>query len=213
MSRMARLISPRRHVRLQLVAPFAILSIATAAVGTYIATSLVGGGVGNRFDAQLVEASRGTSDTIARRETTHLEWLRSIAFTAGLPQALRTGADAVEELVLPVTVNVGAELVAVVRPDGGVAFGVELTDPSTLAYRPTSLPAASWEPVIAVLEGRTDARGDKFAGVVGAVVEAVPLVPPKAAALPRGIKTEESSSQLRDGRRTADDLAHVARAA
>lgn len=163
---MAQLLSPRRHVRWQLIAPFAVLSIATAAVGTYMATSLVGGGVSDRFNAQLVEASRGTADAVARRERAHLEWLRSIAFTAGLPKAIQAHADDVEELVLPVTVNVGAELVHVLRPDGSVAFGVELADASTLTYRPSSFPASSWAPVASVLAASMDARGDKFAGVV-----------------------------------------------
>jgi putative nucleotidyltransferase with HDIG domain len=163
------LLLPGRHIRWKIIAPYALLTVVIAAAGTYVATRLVTGSLEDRFDNQLAEAARVTSDSVVRRERQHLEVVRAVALTEGVASATEAGSTtALASLVEPLAANNRAELVEVLDARGQRLLGIRLASPDSLQYGPISdaRDRASWTIVRSVLDGREDARGDKFAQIV-----------------------------------------------
>jgi putative nucleotidyltransferase with HDIG domain len=160
---------PLRHIRWKIIAPYAILVVILAGAGTYIATDLVTGSLEERFENQLAEAARVSSDAVVRRERQHLEVLRGVSFTQGVAAATE-GRDArkLADLVTPLAANNRAELVEVLDARGQRVLGLRLGDPQALSYQPLAEDGdrTSWTIVSSVLSGETDALGDKFAQIV-----------------------------------------------
>jgi putative nucleotidyltransferase with HDIG domain len=166
-----KLVYPARHIRWKIIAPYLVLTVLLAAAGTYIATRLVTGPLEERFENQLAEAARVTSDSIVRRERKHLELVRAVAFTDGVGDATSGGdANGLRALIEPLAANNGAELVEVVNLDGERITGVQLEDAETLSYETLADPddRAEWAITASVLSGETDALGDKFAQIAKA---------------------------------------------
>jgi putative nucleotidyltransferase with HDIG domain len=163
------LLYPARHIRWKIIAPYAILTLILAGAGTYIATRLVTSSLEERFENQLAEAARVTSDSVVRRERQHLEVVRGVSFTDGLGAALaaRDGA-ALQRLVEPQAANNQAQLVEVLDSDGNRVYGTRLTDAATLTYEPMAGDGdrSAWQLVADVLAQRQDDLGDKFAQIV-----------------------------------------------
>lgn len=161
---------PQRQVRWKILAPFVGLSMALAAVGTYLVTDLVTSSLDERFTNQLAESARVASDSLVRREREHLELLRTVSFTAGVPEATRAGqSDSLAALVLPHVANAAAERIDLLGPDGAVLYQAQLADPASLTYVPGSEAGsdpALWESSRRALDGEVDSRGDKFAEIV-----------------------------------------------
>jgi len=107
------------NIRNKIVLPYLILTLSVAIVGTYVVTRLVASSLDERLTNQLLEAGRVVSDSLARRETGHLESARAIAFTVGLAEALQAGdRDGVAELAQPAAVVRGVENLIVVDANG-----------------------------------------------------------------------------------------------
>jgi len=157
---------PARQIRWKIVLPYAVLVIVLAGAGTYLSTSLLQTSLNDRFQNQLVEASRVGSDTVARTEDQHLSIARSVAFTEGLPQAIDSSdVSAVRNVITALAANNAVERIEVLRLTGARVAGVQLTDPSTLTYGPTfGDDPASWTLTNLVLN---DPVGAKYAQVVG----------------------------------------------
>ena len=83
-----RLIGVFASLRAKLIIPYVVLTLMIAMVGVYVITRLVTSSLHERFVNQLIEASRVAGDGIVRQERTHLEDLRLMAFTEGVPEAL-----------------------------------------------------------------------------------------------------------------------------
>src|SRR5437867_1792006 len=81
---------PFRHVRWKIVLPYAVLTVALAVVGSYLAASLVTGSLSDRFDNQLTEAGRVVSDSVVRKELDHLKVERAVAYTEGMAAAVQS---------------------------------------------------------------------------------------------------------------------------
>jgi hypothetical protein len=64
--------SPARHLRWRIVVPFVFLSVVLGLAGTYLTTRIVSGSLAERFDNQLAETARVTSDAFVRREKSSL---------------------------------------------------------------------------------------------------------------------------------------------
>ena len=163
------LVYPARHIRWKIIAPYAVLTVLLAGAGTYIATRLVTGSLEERFNNQLAEAARVTSDSLIRRERQHLEVVRGVAYTDGVAAAIEaTNRDALAPLVEPLAANNRAELVEVLDSRGQSVFGIRLDDPKSLQYKPfgEAEDRTSWSIVRGVLEGKSDPLGDKFAQIV-----------------------------------------------
>ena len=163
-----KLLYPARHIRWKIIAPYIVLTIVLAGAGTYIATRLVTGTLEERFENQLAEAARVTSDSVVRRERQHLEVVRGVAFTEGVAAALNDADEGtLTGLVEPLAGNSGAEIVHVLDSSGEQIIGVRLSDEETLAYEPLAAPEgqATWPVVRQVLQGESDPLGDKFAQI------------------------------------------------
>jgi putative nucleotidyltransferase with HDIG domain len=160
---------PFRHVRWKIVLPYALLTVALAVVGSYLAARLVTSSLSDRFDNQLTEAGRVVSDSVVRKERQHLEVVRSVAFTEGMAGAVQAGdAAAVARLAEPVGANAHIERLQVLGADGKPLQSMALTDPESLTYQP--IPAAddpsAWPLVQKILAGESDSLGDKYAQIV-----------------------------------------------
>jgi HD-GYP domain-containing protein (c-di-GMP phosphodiesterase class II) len=160
---------PARHIRWKIIAPYAVLTLLLAVAGTFVATRLVTGSLEDRFNNQLAEAARVTSDSVVRRERQHLEMVRSVAFTDGVATALEArSTDYLALLVEPLAANNKAELVEVLDARGQSVLGMRLADPASLRYEALSETGGrtSWSIVQSVLNRESDALGDKFAQIV-----------------------------------------------
>jgi len=164
-----RLLYPARHIRWKIIAPYVLLTAVLAAAGTFMATRLVTGSLEERFENQLAESGRVTSDAVVRRERQHLEVVRGVAFTDGVADATGDGdAKKLDKLVLPLAANSRAELVEVLDTRGERVFGAHLSDAETLEYEPIddTEDRISWTLVQGVLGKQQDELGDKFAQIV-----------------------------------------------
>jgi len=160
---------PFRHVRWKIVLPYAVLTVALAVVGSFLAAHLVTSSLSDRFDNQLTEAGRVVSDSVVRKEREHLAVVRSVAYTEGMAAAVQAGdAAAVSRLAQPVGVNAKVERLQVLGTDGKPLQTMSLTDPETLTYAPIagSDDPSAWPLVQKVLTGEADALGDKYAQIV-----------------------------------------------
>lgn len=160
------LLYPARHIRWKIIAPYAVLTVALAIAGTYLVTRLVGSSLDERFTNQLAEASRVSSDSLARHERRHLEAVRSIGFTEGVGAAVANGESApLRGLVEPLLANSALERVEIVSADGTRIWGAQIYDSTTATYAGLDDEPAdrgSWTVVRNVLSGASDEQGDKF---------------------------------------------------
>ncbi len=163
----SRLVARAYTLRGELIIPYALLTLATAMLGTYVVTRLVTSSVRERFVNQLSEASRVAADGVVRRERSHLRTLRLMTFTAGVSEALRAGnTQDLEALLLPIALNEQVESVVAIDLQGREVLGLTL-DPSTGTYSITRASDFSGQPIVQdVLAGRQDASGDKFVGLI-----------------------------------------------
>jgi putative nucleotidyltransferase with HDIG domain len=132
-------------------------------------TTLVAGSLRERFDNQLAEAGRVTSDAVVRNERNHLEGVRALAFTEGVGQAVDAGdTQALMGLIEPLMTNLGLERAEIIDSGGNRLLGLTREGPeSDLTFRPVdAADTTQWPPVQRVLEGGEDEHGDKFAGLV-----------------------------------------------
>jgi len=160
---------PLRHIRWKIILPYAFLTLVLAGVGSYLATNIVTGSLEERFDNQLAEAGRVTSDAVVRTERAHLEVVRSVAFTQGVPNAAAEGnTDVLSNLVEPIAVNSGIERLEVLDASGNRLIALALDDPDTLEYRTLTDDdePGSWFATQAVLQGEVDDQGDKHAQII-----------------------------------------------
>ncbi|TMB65364.1 MAG: HD domain-containing protein [Chloroflexi bacterium] len=160
---------PFRHIRWKIVLPYAFLTVVLAVIGSYLATKAVTDSLQERFENQLAEAGRVTSDKVVRKEKEHLETVRAVAFTDGVANAVKAGdRGALMSLVQPIATNAAVERVEVLDAEGNRVTALRLSNASSLTYEQVSdadVPA-SWPLVQRVLQGQSDERGDKFAQII-----------------------------------------------
>ncbi len=152
-------------LRGKLILPYAVLTLLTAAIGIFVVMRLVASSARERFQTQLVEASRVAGDGIVRRESEHLESLRLMAFAQGIVPAVQTNDQAaVEALLGPLVLNNRMDLVTITDRKG-IEIMTFLLNPDQVSY--TALPGGADlsenELVAKVLSGQTDELGDKYA--------------------------------------------------
>ena len=154
-------------LRAKLIIPYVILTLMIAMVGVYVITRLVTSSLHERFVNQLLEASRVAGDGIVRQERTHLEDLRLMAFTEGVPEALVARDDqTLQDLLFPIVFNSAIQATTIVDLTG--------TEIITLARHPSSGEYITSEGgdfsrfdiVADILKNDQDAVGDKYAGML-----------------------------------------------
>ncbi len=154
-----------RRVKWKIMLPFVLLTLLFAVFATRNITELVTTSLEERVAGQLVSASRHTSDEVAKLERDHLQLVRAVSFTEGLPGAIAGGKlSATEDLVYPSAVNAGAEAVEVFDLRGERMYAVHFASDSEKSRSSFGGFAPSdWVTVYAVLAGANDAYGDKWA--------------------------------------------------
>ncbi len=164
---LSRVFSVFAGLRAKLIIPYVILTLLIAMVGVYVITRLVTSSVVERFNNQLLEASRVAGDGIVRQERTHLEDLRLMAFTEGVPEALVAhDAQALKDLLFPLALNNDIQAVTVIDLNGSEVI--------TLAKHPVSGEYITSEAgdfsqfgiVAEILANQQDGLGDKYAGLL-----------------------------------------------
>ncbi len=150
----------------KLIIPYMLLTIVLAMGGVYIVTRLVTSSIRERFVNQLFEASRVAAEGIVRQEDQHLENLRTLAFTAGVQEAVAEGdADTLYTLLSPHVLNQNIYILTVADADGVEILSMEQL-PDGDYHRATGTNLNSIEIVSKTLSGQTDSFGDKFIDIL-----------------------------------------------
>src|SRR5512138_1312307 len=74
-------------IRSKIIVPYLLLTVAIGAIGIYVVTRLIASSIEERFTNQLLEAGRVASDGLVRQESRHIEVLRPMTATTGVPEA------------------------------------------------------------------------------------------------------------------------------
>ena len=150
--------------------PFMLLALVLGLGVALIVDDLLSQEETERFRRQLIDAGQQATDSVVRSEMDLLELERLIANTEGVAEAVTAGnAEDLRARVLPLVVNAGVDVVAVVDLEG--------TSIVTVRRRPDAPPGdydtlrgesyyGEWPFVQRVLGGVTDeVVGDKHAGL------------------------------------------------
>lgn len=155
---------PLRH---QIVGPFVVLVVFVGIVGTAVVMTHFSAATQEQFDGSLLRASMLANDHLAILEADRLQLLRAAADTQGVADAVKTGNRAgLRQLLIPVLGNAGSADLTLHVLDGKGKEILTLRGASDLSSSPDSTPAYTATPEVqAVLAGRRDATGDKYAFV------------------------------------------------
>lgn len=150
-------------LRLQLIIPYVILTLAVSGIGIYIVTRLVTSSLRERFSNQLLEASRVAADGIVNREEAHLDNLRLMAFTEGVSNALETeNRTELESLLFPLVVNENVQLLTLTDRNGIEILSI-IQNPDTGDYANSFGADLSGLGLVRLpMIGFSDEVGDKF---------------------------------------------------
>lgn len=160
----------RTPLRLKIIFPYLLLALAIAVVAVYLVNRLVLDTIAERFTNQLIEDGKLTADQLVYEENRLLETLRLVARTQGMPAALRAAdAEQLRTLVLPIAINFQEEAVDILDTTGKSILSLRHAPGQPVedyAFAQGDPALAQGEFVQNVLAGRTDAQGDKYAGLV-----------------------------------------------
>src|SRR5262249_2195418 len=110
---------PTRHLRYQIIIPYLLLALVFAIAGTIFLSRSASETIQAQFDTQLLNAVRGGGNSLAQLGAQHVEALRPMLYTRGLPEAMaRRDSAQLNTLIAPLAVNSGFDRVAVVAGDG-----------------------------------------------------------------------------------------------
>jgi signal transduction histidine kinase len=151
----------------KLIIPYLTLSLFTAMVGIFVVTRLVASSIRERYANQLLEASRVAGDGIVRQERVHLEQLRLMAFTQGIPEAiLMQDADLIQQLLLPLMLNEDIHSLTAVSLGGQEIVSI-IQEPLTNEYAISQgADLFDLDLVSKTLSQEIDQFGDKYAEVI-----------------------------------------------
>ncbi len=157
-------------VRVKITLPYLILALIFALAGAYIVSQVVLESVQERYLNQLVETGVRSADWMVRQENNMLSTLRLVVNSQGIPEAVQAGeTETLRTLVLPLAVNAGEEVVEVLDADGVSLLSMRSVaggGPADYAFSAGEVHFKSLDFVQNVLQGQSDERGDKYAGLV-----------------------------------------------
>lgn len=155
-----------RRISTRIILPYLLLAILLAAAATLVAARFTAGSLQDRLNARLVEVGQLTSDGLVAVEDRQIEELRTIAFTSGVAEAVAAGDSArLAALLRPIWANLGLRALVVFDASGRPllswrrAAGAGVGDPPAALDLPD---LADWWLARQIIEGRSDAFGDKF---------------------------------------------------
>jgi putative nucleotidyltransferase with HDIG domain len=158
----------RVPIRMKLTLPYLVLSLILAAAAAYLITGLVVENVEERFDKQLFEAGRISSELVVSHESRLLESLRLLANVEGVPAAiLSKDANRLRLLTLGIAANNqleaaeffdlnGNHVLSLRQRVGGNVEDYEYSTGGQTQYSNLAL-------VQNILAQKSDSKGDKFA--------------------------------------------------
>ena len=161
----------RIPIRAKITVPFLVLSLILAVVAAYVITQLVTENVVERYNKQLFEAGKISSELLVNYEAELLETQRLLANVEGVPSAIISkNPDQLRDLTLGIIANnqqeaveyldlQGNHLLSVHHVSGGNPEDYEITTGGQSFF-------SSLEIVKKILDRQSDARGDKFADFV-----------------------------------------------
>jgi HAMP domain-containing protein len=127
---------PDRHLRWKIILPYAVLALILGCAATYLATGTVTSSLRERFDNQLVESARVSADALARQERNHLETVRAITYTEGIPEAIASRDSArVGTLIEGTAANNEVQFLQVLDAAGQRVKAIYLADPEAVRYQ------------------------------------------------------------------------------
>jgi putative nucleotidyltransferase with HDIG domain len=161
----------RVPIRIKLTLPYLVLSLVLAVAAAYLITQLVVENVEERFNKQLFEAGKISSELIVGYEAQLLETQRLLANVEGVPTAiLAKDPDTLRSLTLGIIANDQQEAVEILDLHGNHVLSVH--------HRPGGNPEdyevssggqtlfTNLQIVQNILDRKSDDRGDKFADFV-----------------------------------------------
>jgi signal transduction histidine kinase len=154
-------------LQIKLIAPFLILTLATAIVVVFIISVLMVDSEQERFINSMLDASRVANDSIVQQEQAQLERLRFLVFADGIAQAMYDkDSQQINDLMRPIIANVDIDLIAAIDQSGHdiVTFGK--TPDSELFYTQEGVLFSGMTSVQQVLRGAQDDLGDKYVEIV-----------------------------------------------
>jgi len=161
----------RVPIRIKITIPYLLLSIILAVAAAYIITQLIVENVEERFNKQLYEAGKISSELSVTYESQLLETERLLANVEGVAAALRgNDPDALRSLTLGIIANDQQEAVEFFDQYGNHVLSVHHRrggNPEDYYFSSGERSAfTQLELVEKVLAQESDGRGDKFAGLV-----------------------------------------------
>ncbi len=108
----------------KIILPYLLLTLVVAGIGAFVVTNLVTGTLQERFNNQLLDAGRITSETMVRYEMKRLETLRTIAGTEGVAEALiANDSQALDGLIPQIAINDAVDAVELLDINGQEVYG------------------------------------------------------------------------------------------
>ena len=160
----------RLSLRWKITLPFMILALVLALVLAYLLNQLLSQSDRTLFARQLADRGQQAADTVVRSEIGLLDVERLIANTQGVPEALGLAdAEDLRARVLPVVINAGVDVVAILDSQGSSLLALRRSPESPpgeySALRGESY-YADWPFVQRLLRGESEEGiGDKHAGL------------------------------------------------
>jgi HAMP domain-containing protein len=159
---------PDRNLRWKIILPYAVLALVLGCAATYLATGVVTSSLRERFDNQLIESARVSADSLTRQERKHLETVRAITYSEGVPEAIaaRDGAR-VGALIEGTAANNEVQYLQVLDAAGGRVRAIYLADPKAIRYEEMTDAdsPATWIPVQEAI-GSANEGGGKATAIV-----------------------------------------------
>lgn len=159
----------RLPVRIKITLPYALLALILAIAAAYLVSRVTLDSLENRFADQLIETGKLTSDGIVHEENSLLETLRLLTHSKGMAEAVAAqDAEQLRLMTLPIAINNQEEAIEILDMEGKSLLSLRHRNGGSLEeYQASSGEAvfAQWAFVQNVLQQRTLAEGDKYAGL------------------------------------------------
>ncbi len=161
-------------VRAKITVPFLLIALAMAVVVAFVLYQIIFENIDRRFNTQLVESGKLASEWMVQEENTRLANLRIHAYTKGVGTALQSGdSEALRKATLGHAIGSQEDAVEFLDTRGNLVL--------SMRHRPGSLYVEDyvisteggvnyrqWPFVEQIVNGHTDAKGDKYAGLARA---------------------------------------------
>ena len=161
----------RFPIRMKITIPYLILSLILAVVSAYVITQFITENVEERFNKQLFEAGKISSELIVGYETQLLEIQRLLANVEGVPSAIVSNdPDKLKSLTIGIIANARLDAVEFLDLQGNHLLSVHHRQDGNPEEYDISTGGQSLfsnlEIVQNILQRKSDLRGDKFANFV-----------------------------------------------